>query len=203
MQTPLPPLNRTTAILLAAWQGRAQLTPVKREPLERQFLPAALEIIETPAPALAHALLWTILIIAACILTWAILGRVDMVAIAPGKVIAAGKAKVIQPAETAVVKRILVRDGQTVKAGDILIELEAAATATAAETDRVKDGLNAARLESARHDALAKSATGTQPTAALLPSPRRRGEGVSAAVGCVPVADLARASCLADSRRAA
>lgn len=49
-------------------------------------------------------------------LAWAIIGRIDSVAVAPGKIISAGKAKVIQPAETAVVKRILVRDGQTVKA---------------------------------------------------------------------------------------
>ena len=177
MQATVPLLTRYATIFAAAWRARAQLTPKPRTPLERQFLPAALELTDTPAPALPRAIMAAIIAAFTFALAWAIVGRIDTVAIAPGKVISAGKAKVIQPAETAVVKRILVRDGQTVKAGDILIELEAAATATAAETDRVKDALFAARLESARHDALARSASGTQPTAAFTPSPRLRGEG--------------------------
>ena len=44
-------LHRYASVLRASWAARAALTPAKREPLERQFLPAALEIIETPAPA--------------------------------------------------------------------------------------------------------------------------------------------------------
>lgn len=97
-----------------------------------------------------------------------VIGHVDMVAVAPGKIIAADKAKVIQPAETAVVKRILVRDGQEVKAGEVLVELEAAATATAAESSRLKEGLMAARLESARFNALALAAPGALPIPNLV-----------------------------------
>ena len=164
-------LHRYASVLRASWAARATLAPTKREPLERQFLPAALEIIETPAPALAHALTWTIVTIVALTLAWGWFGQVDLVATAPGKIIAADRAKVIQPAETAVVKRLMVRDGQAVKAGEPLIELEAAATATAAETERLRDALSAARLESARYDALATAAPGTSP------SPRLRGEG--------------------------
>jgi hemolysin D len=84
-----------------------------------------------------------------------------MVAVAPGKVIAADKTKVIQPAEVAVVKRILVTDGQAVKAGEVLIELEAAATDTGADTARNREALIAARLEAARYDALARAASAT------------------------------------------
>lgn len=134
-------------------------------PLERQFLPAALELIETPAPVLPRAIMWTILGAAAFTLLWAWFGQIDMVAVASGKVIAADKTKIIQPAETAVVKRILVTDGQQVTAGQVLIELEAAATATAAETARTREALMAARLESARYDSLAKAAKGLR----LLP----------------------------------
>ena len=171
-------LHRYASVLRASWAARAALTPAKREPLERQFLPAALEIIETPAPALAHALTWTIVAIVALTLAWGWFGQVDLVATAPGKIIAADRAKVIQPAETAVVKRLLVRDGQQVKAGEPLMELEAAATATAAETERLRDALNAARLESARYDALAQAAQGTQARATLsIPPPRVRSEG--------------------------
>ncbi len=173
-------LARYARVFRAAWGHREQLTPKARTPLERQFLPAALEIIDTPAPALPRAIIATLVAAFVVALAWSFIGHIDMVAVAPGKIISADRAKVIQPAETAVVKRLLVRDGQTVKAGDVLLELEAAATATAAETARVKDALNAARLESARFDALAHAATGTSQTVTLTlasPSPRPRGEG--------------------------
>ena len=57
-------------------------------------------------------------------LLWACIGQLDIVAVAPGKTVVNSRTKVVQPAETAVVRRILVRDGQTVKAGELLIELE-------------------------------------------------------------------------------
>ncbi|MGP1677850.1 MAG: HlyD family type I secretion periplasmic adaptor subunit [Burkholderiales bacterium] len=154
----------------AAWMARHEIAPGERTPLERQFLPAALEIMETPAPALPRAILWTMVAALALGLAWSFIGQVDVIAVASGKVIAADKAKLIQPAETAVVKRILVDDGQEVKAGQVLIELEAAATATAAETARARDSLYAARLEAARYDALARAASGTlAPSALRLP----------------------------------
>lgn len=148
-------------VLKGAWHSRNELDGKERSSLERQFLPAALEILETPAPALPRAIMWTIVSAAAFTLLWAILGQVDVVAVAPGKVIAADKTKVIQPAETAIVKRILVTDGQQVRAGQVLLELEAAATATGAETARSREALLAAKLEAARYDALAKAAPGT------------------------------------------
>jgi hemolysin D len=156
-------LARYGRVLKASWSERHGLRLAERTPLERQFIPAALEIIETPAPALPRAVLWTVIAALAFALTWGWMGRIDMVAVAPGKVIAADKTKIIQPAETAVVRRILVADGQAVKGGQVLIELEAAATATAAETARIREALLAARLESARYDALADAADGAAP----------------------------------------
>ena len=70
--------------------------------------------------------------------------------------IAADKTKLIQPVEVGIVKRILVTDGQKVKAGDVLIELDAAGTATGADTERQREAVTAARLEAARYDALAR-----------------------------------------------
>jgi hemolysin D len=124
--------------------------------LEREFLPAALELVETPAPALPRAVMLAIVAALAFAIGWSFLGRIDVVAVAPGKVIAADKTKIIQPAEVGVVKRILVADGQTVRAGDVLIELEAAATATAADTARQREALLAAQLEAARYEALSR-----------------------------------------------
>jgi hemolysin D len=79
---------------------------------------------------------------------WASLGKVDVVATALGKNIVNGRTKVIQPAETGVVRAIRVHDGSAVKAGDVLIELDP--TINAAELDHVKSDLIAARLDIAR-----------------------------------------------------
>jgi hemolysin D len=160
-------LARYAQVAKAAWAIRADITPKERTSLERQFLPAALEIIDTPAPALARAVVFTIVTVFLLALIWATFGKIDQVAVAPGKIISADKAKTIQASETGVVKRIHVKDGQAVKAGDVLIELEAAATATAAETSRIRDALGAARLESARHEALALAASGVSPLASF------------------------------------
>ena len=159
-------LGRYLRVARASWSARNS-PATARSPLERQFLPAALEILDTPAPALPRAVAYTIVAALAFALGWATIGRMDLVAVAPGKVIAADKTKVIQPSETAIVRKILVSDGQTVRAGQILIELEAAATATAAETARNREALIATRLEAARYDALAKAASGTARTPVL------------------------------------
>lgn len=158
---PVSLTKRTAHAFRAAWANRAERNESTRTPLERQFLPAALEIIDTPAPALPRAIMAAIIAAFSVALIWSIAGHVDLVAVAPGKIIAEGKTKVIQSAETAVVKAIHVRDGQKVEAGDLLIELDAAATATAAETSRLTDALWAARLEAARYEALTTGASAT------------------------------------------
>jgi hemolysin D len=154
-------LWRYVRVVRGSWGARDHLSATPRTPLERQFLPAALEILETPAPALPRVLLWTILFTLVFAIAWATIGKIDMVAIAPGKVIAADKTKIIQPSETGIVKKILVSDGQTVRAGQVLIELEAAATATGAETARNREALMATRMEAARYDALSRVAHST------------------------------------------
>jgi len=131
---------------------------------EREFLPAALEAVETPAPALPRAVLWAIVAALGFAIAWAWVGKIDMVAVAPGKVIAADKTKVIQPVEVGIVKRILVTDGQKVKAGEVLIELDAAATG--ADTERQREALMGARLEAARNDALARGTSLKAPAGA-------------------------------------
>jgi len=131
---------------------------------EREFLPAALEAVETPAPALPRAVLWAIVAALSFAISWAWVGKIDMVAVAPGKVIAADKTKVIQPLEVGIVKRILVTDGQKVKAGEVLIELDAAATG--ADTERQREAMMAARLEAARNDALARGTSLKAPAGA-------------------------------------
>lgn len=86
------------------------------------------------------------------ILVYALLARVDVVATVEGRVIPSGRSKVIQPAEAGTVSRIRVRDGQSVKAGEIVVEL--VATAMAADRERARHELWNAQAEAARLHAL-------------------------------------------------
>ena len=123
-------------------------TRKRRENDELAFLPAALEIVETPPSPIGRAIGATIVALFCLALTWAAFGRVDIVAFASGKIVPTGRIKLIQPFETGVVRGIHVHDGQTVKAGDVLIELDP--TMTAAEAEHIRSDLIAAQLDIAR-----------------------------------------------------
>jgi hemolysin D len=126
--------------------------PIRRHNYELAFLPAALEIAETPPSPVGRAVGATIIAIFCVALMWAIFGKVDIVAAANGKIIPSGRTKLIQPLETGVVRAIRVHEGQQVHAGDSLIELDP--TMTAAEQGHVKADLIAARLDVARLQAM-------------------------------------------------
>jgi len=115
---------------------------------ELAFLPAALEIVETPPSPIGRAIGVSIIALFAAAVAWACIGTVDIVAVAPGKIIPSGRIKVIQPFETGVVRAIEVRDGQRVNAGDVLLELDP--TINTAELEHSRSDLLAAQLEAAR-----------------------------------------------------
>jgi hemolysin D len=145
--------------------ARIQPDDERRRRDELAFLPAALEIVETPPSPLGRATAFSIIGVFAVALAWASFGTVDIVAIAPGKLIPSGRTKTIQPFETGVVRSIKVHDGQAVKSGDVLIELDT--TITAAELAHLKGDLLAAQLEVAR--AKAALAKADDPLAAFRP----------------------------------
>jgi membrane fusion protein, hemolysin D len=109
--------------------------PTKRRRDELEFLPAAVEILETPASPAGRLLALAICAFLAIALGWSILGKLDIVAVAQGQLVPSGRTKVIQPLENSVVKAILVEDGQHVKAGEMLVELDP--TAPAADRERL------------------------------------------------------------------
>src|SRR4029079_12814195 len=86
----------------------------------------------------------TIILLFCAALAWAWWGTIDIVASATGKIVPSGRTKVIQPFETGVVRSIRVQDGQVVKAGDVLIELDP--TVNAAERDHLRNDLLAEQL---------------------------------------------------------
>jgi hemolysin D len=115
---------------------------------ELAFLPAALEIVETPPSPIRRMIGATIILLFCAALAWAWWGTIDIVASATGKIVPSGRTKVIQPFETGVVRAIRVQDGQAVKAGDVLIELDP--TVNAAERDHLRSDLLAEQLNTAR-----------------------------------------------------
>ena len=115
---------------------------------ELAFLPAALEIVETPPSPIGRSVAITIVVLFVAAIAWASIGTVDIVATALGKIIPSSRTKTIQPFETGVVRAIAVRDGQSVKAGDVLVELDP--TITGAELGRLKSDLMSAQLDAAR-----------------------------------------------------
>ena len=121
---------------------------VRRRDYEIAFLPAALEVMEAPPSPVGRAIGATIIAFFCLAAAWASVGKVDIVATAPGKIVPDDRVKIVQPFETGVVHAIHVRDGIAVKAGDVLIELDP--TISAAETDHIKSDLVAAQLEVAR-----------------------------------------------------
>jgi hemolysin D len=138
---------------------------VRRREQEIAFLPAALEITESPPSPIGRAIGASIIAVFCVALVWASFGSVDIVATATGKIVPGGRTKLIQPFETGVVRAIHVRDGQSVKAGDVLIELDP--TMTDADQERQRSDLVATELDVAR----LRAALAEDPLAAFRPPP--------------------------------
>ena len=154
-QLPHPALDllaRYKAIFQAAWQARHELAGPKRLADEAAFLPAALSLQETPvhpAPRRATIVICALFAIA---LVWSVFGRIDIVAVAQGRIVVSDRTKTIQPLEVSVVAKVLVKDGDAVKAGQVLIELDA--TAANADQASVVEQLKAADAELQRTSTL-------------------------------------------------
>jgi len=147
--------TRNALVRFVARSRTIQNAVVARVPDEKRFrsdelafLPAALEIVETPPSPLGRSIAFSVIAVFAAALIWACIGTVDIVALAPGKIIPSSRTKTIQPLETGVVRAIQVRDGQSVKSGDVLIELDT--TAVNAELEHFQGDLMAAQLDIAR-----------------------------------------------------
>jgi hemolysin D len=143
--------------------------PDRRRREELAFLPAALEIVETPPSPFGRLIGLTIIVAFCLALGWATFGEVDIVASATGRIIPNGRTKTIQPFETGVVRAIHVHDGQSVQAGEVLIELDP--TMNQAELGHLRSDLVAAQLDVAR--LRAALAEGDDPAADFAPRPRR------------------------------
>jgi len=122
----------------------AEVTP-------RDFAPPLLRIQHTPPSPFAGRLFKVLLVFFALLLLWATFGRLDIVAVATGKLVPQSYLRIVQPLEHGIVKDILVREGETVQAGQVLMRMDSRLT----DADRrvVDNELKLKRLQLHRIDA--------------------------------------------------
>ncbi len=122
------------------------------------FLPAALEIIEQPVSPTARATTWVLLTGLVLTILWLTFGKVDVVASASGRLIPADNVKLVQPAEAGIVRAIYVRNGQFVRKGQVLVDLDP--TVSTAETVQAEAALQTALFDVARAKAVLSALDG-------------------------------------------
>ncbi|WP_422472540.1 HlyD family type I secretion periplasmic adaptor subunit [Endozoicomonas sp. ALB032] len=141
-----PVWEKATRFLLSRTEKQEALHNTRR-----QFLPAALEVEETPANPTSRIIVKTIILLFTTAIVWACVGRIDIVATAQGKIVPGERVKTIQPMVIGEVQAIHVREGDEVKAGDPLVSL--VGIVTEAELVRLKKEIIALELQLARQRA--------------------------------------------------
>lgn len=119
---------------------------------KHEFTPLLVEIEDRPTSPLGRGLLYAILAFMVIGLLWLFLAKIDVVVSARGKVVPEGEIKTLQPIESGSISAIRVREGQAVKKGDVLIEIDPSVTVTDLESKQ--KNLSLLELELARLNAL-------------------------------------------------
>jgi HlyD family secretion protein len=129
------------------------------------FRPAELRVAATRPSPLAARVLHCLEALLACVIAWAMVGRLDVVAVADGRLVPRVALPIVQPAEAGVVREILVVEGETVLPGQVLLRLDPGVTD--AETRALTHELAQRQLQLRRIDA----------ELAGMPLPRLHGDG--------------------------
>lgn len=124
----------------------------KTSPDLLEFLPAALEIQAAPPPLWSRGILWTLLALLIAAILWASVGKIDIVAVAQGKLVPSGKVKLVQSAQAGSISQIRVQEGQRVNAGEVLFHLDS--SINAAEQNKLQNQLNTLRTALSADQAL-------------------------------------------------
>ena len=126
----------------------AALPTARMDEVDREFLPAALELFETPPSPVSIAAIWLICAVFATALAWSYFGWLEIYAVAQGRIQPSGRSKIVQSLDPGRVVAIAVENGSRVAAGNLLIELDSRETG-ADRKERERD-LEASLAEAAR-----------------------------------------------------
>lgn len=102
--------------------GNASVKTLSRDALD--FAPGLLSIQESPPAKLPRTVLYSVTVLFGILLLWAILGKLDIVASAEGRLVPQTYVKIVQPAEGGIVQDILVHEGQSVAANQVLMRMD-------------------------------------------------------------------------------
>jgi len=120
--TSRPPGNAASPLAAAARFAERVGERIHADP--RDFLPSLVRLQDAPPNPLGRRVLWAALVFLALLLVWATFGKLDIVAVAEGKLVPDTYLKIVQPTDSGVVKEILVKEGQSVKAGQVLMRMD-------------------------------------------------------------------------------
>jgi hemolysin D len=119
---------------------------------KHEFTPLLVEIEDRPTSPLGRSLLWSILAFLVIALLWLFLATIDIVVSARGKIVPDGEIKTLQPVETGVIASIHIKEGQSVKKGEVLMEIDPSVTES--DLSSKQQNLSLLELEIERLDAL-------------------------------------------------
>ncbi len=106
------------------WQHRKELTPPALKAHEAEFLPAALAVQGRPVSPAGRWIAFLMVSLVVILLLWSVLGETDVIVNGQGKIIPSTRTKTITSVEVAAVKNLYVSEGQKVRAGELLVELD-------------------------------------------------------------------------------
>lgn len=124
----------------------AARTPRPANPDALDFAPGLLAIQDSPPARLPRAVMYSVLVLFAIMLAWAVFGKLDIIASAEGRLVPQTYVKIVQPADAGIVQDILVREGQAVEAGQVLMRMDTKLAEADANTVRNALALKALQL---------------------------------------------------------
>ncbi len=144
--------GRYSRVFTHFWKERDKIKTGLFRESEAEFLPAALSLQETPPSNTARLIAWLLMLIVLTALAWSIIGEMDVIVNASGKIISSERIKTIASVETGKVSELLVEEGKQVKAGQTLLQLDT--SVIDAERDKATGDKNEAVQTLMRNESL-------------------------------------------------
>jgi hemolysin D len=94
------------------------------------FAPGLLAIQECPPKRLPRIVFYSVAALFTVLLAWAVFAKLDVVAVAEGQLVPQTYLKIVQPVDSGRLSEILVREGDSVKEGQVLLRLDPSITKT-------------------------------------------------------------------------